>query len=1140
MRAGAVVVALAALAMPAVGDGRTEPADEAAQRIAAGRKAVAEGESDAARHHFLSALAVAPDSVDAVGALLRLDEADAEARLLWTLHAALAVATDPRGKFTQPRSWPPVPREDLAFAQRVATLRAQAVDAAYGAASKCAGSGRTAVLQWLDDLAHVVEDGAPAYAVPHETAFGAARGKVAADRKAVVGALLRLAQTSVARDPQTALAAARLVRGLQGQEPAPKSAPAAPSDAARAALDVIERVRGAMRKEETAPPRAEGGAPPPDPPRKSWTVDELLAIESEAVPEWNREHADWSHPAVVTSPKGLYRIETTCGIATLVAVATNVETQHARLVRWIGADPFGGRQGTVRVCPDDADFESEGRPFWWAGGCQSGDLTTMIARFPRVDGIVGTLVHELTHRFDGKAFPGLPSWALEGRATYVASCARRIDSDELDERWVEWGRLWETQNRGYCRRKGFEELLRGTVADFRHNYDAGYSLWLFLTRFRGFSEGQQEAPLYAPQIPAWLRRHAKDLKTDPVERFAAAFADGRDGRAAELDALLAQFERFAGEGGSGARPPAAWKATWEGWERAAWEKLARESNRPETLYDAATWTPDRRRSDPPAPGEGRARRAAELLLANGQKSAALEALHWSLQADEPGADVWARAAEIEGAGGDAAAAWAARATAWRLRGGDVASVGAAPPSVSPAWRAAMSLATAYRDHAEQALAAGQRRVAAALRAEHDRIAEVLAVPLAGELPPVEGGDGAASAARPAPRAPELCPPRGLLAEGLVEERWAPLDSEPGMPWFQPAPDILELGRNAPAADVSGALRDAQTRKIAVRTRGWHTGTYTVRTRVRFVSAFAYALLVVGRTGRDRGVQLRLSGGDWAYATGAKDGSLQLSGVAWHLDDLRPWHDHVGRTSGEARFASPREVFDVEVVVSGPFVRVAIDGVPRGSFRRATGAPVEGAVVFGLRLGIVRFEEPAVQRHRVLGPDRASPEERFDEPLRLDRPLAFAWATAPGRRVEGVPADPRGTLLLWFPDSTGDDPWSRDSLVPKVDSVRASVLGPWASYPRAVALLPAAALAGPPSWGPDALDVDAVAGHAGHAGLAELVEAIESGSAAAEDWSHAYGTRPVWIALDASNVIRSCGPSGAPSDAASLYRSLAGR
>ena len=96
-----------------------------------------------------------------------------------------------------------------------------------------------------------------------------------------------------------------------------------------------------------------------------------------------------------------------------------------------------------------------------------------------------------------------------------------------------------------------------------------------------------------------------------------------------------------------------------------------------------------------------------------------------------------------------------------------------------------------------------------------------------------------------------------------------------MPWHLPAADIVELGRKEAAADISGALRDALTRKIAVRTKAWYSGSYTVRTRVRFVSAFVDALLVVGRTSKDRGVQIRLGGGDWEYATGAKKASALL-------------------------------------------------------------------------------------------------------------------------------------------------------------------------------------------------------------------------------------------------------------------------
>ena len=106
-------------------------------------------------------------------------------------------------------------------------------------------------------------------------------------------------------------------------------------------------------------------------------------------------------------------------------------------------DPFAGKPGLVRLCPSDSDFEAEGRPFWWAGGMQGGDVTTVLARFPDAPELANTIAHEFTHRFDGTLFPGLPRWAVEGRATYLGSCARPAAADTLDERWVRWGALWE-------------------------------------------------------------------------------------------------------------------------------------------------------------------------------------------------------------------------------------------------------------------------------------------------------------------------------------------------------------------------------------------------------------------------------------------------------------------------------------------------------------------------------------------------------------------------------------------------------------------------------------------------------------------------------------------------------------------------
>ena len=139
--------------------------------------------------------------------------------------------------------------------------------------------------------------------------------------------------------------------------------------------------------------------------------------------------------------------------------------------------------------------------------------------------------------------------------------------------------------------------------------------------------------------------------------------------------------------------------------------------------------------------------------------------------------------------------------------------------------------------------------------------------------------------------------------------------------------------------------------------------------------------------------MRFTGGDWGYAVGNRDEGTPLQQIRLSVSDLRPWGGRTAALSETVVFPSPRDVFTVEVRVVGPYLTVLVDGEVRVSHRRPTGAPVEGAVGFGLSRGIGRFEEPEVRRHRVLGPDARTPEGPLDAPL---DPAVASWIERGGR------------------------------------------------------------------------------------------------------------------------------------------------
>ena len=154
---------------------------------------------------------------------------------------------------------------------------------------------------------------------------------------------------------------------------------------------------------------------------KVWTIAELEEMTLDESLRFTEQHRDWHNPGIALSPGGLYRIETICGHGTLLGTAKTIELHHRRLVSHYGKDPFEGRRGVARIVPEVDDLETEGAPYWWAAGFQSGDRTTVRFSWGTIPGLGRTLTHELTHRFDGVIRPFLPAWYVEGHADWTGA-----------------------------------------------------------------------------------------------------------------------------------------------------------------------------------------------------------------------------------------------------------------------------------------------------------------------------------------------------------------------------------------------------------------------------------------------------------------------------------------------------------------------------------------------------------------------------------------------------------------------------------------------------------------------------------------------------------------------------------------------
>jgi hypothetical protein len=1088
------IVLLAATALGAPrgqkdGPGVTE--DEVDSWVRHGRTAAAAGDHERARRFLLRALSLRPRSTEILADLAGLTTDDAEATALW---AHLAAERSAGGKLVLDGKWPDVTQDDVAAAREIARVRSRALGAVMRTLSRLSGPDGGALARYLATLGRALRPVDPAEIGALESAVTAANERCAPDKNAVIRELRDLARSALSTDRlDVALAAARILIGLHQQKDRTPDAEVGNSDAV--ARKVIREVRRRMREgEETV-----------------HTVETLSAMSRDEAKAFSEAHATWDSPGIAVSPGGLYRIETTCGHQTLLAVATEVEYQHRRVAKWFGTDPFKGRPGLVRLCRSRPDFEREGTPFWWAGGFQSGDLTVIIVNFTNSTSVARTITHELTHRFDGSIHRGLTTWLLEGRAVYAENCTPTARSPALDEKLLDLGRIVRTHQMAYGKLKRLEKLLRGAVDDYRDNYSAGYALWTFLSRFTRFDDGpEREKPLFAARIPGYLASFTGKRGKDPIRRFVAAFADGKDGRPDSLEAFADVFTRFLAEAAQEKSPE--WKIAWIDAARAARRRAGRSRSR--TILDAATWPRSRRRFDAPTHGEGQAGAAGRLLAKSGRLAAARAAFEWSFSVDEPDASLLALAADLHEKGGSSATAWALRMAAARAAPSRFAPPESHPVStlVAPC-RAVLALVKRYADLEATGRESKRTRLARVLASRHDRLQEALGRP-------VDRPDAGVPEAA-IPGSPDCPPYRSVLDGGLEGDSWLPGRCGPKGPWHLAGPGRLELGRAKPGPAVSGRIRDAGIRRVFVRGREFHQGTYTLRTRIRFVSACVSTFVVLGQTRYDRGLQITFAANDWAFYHGRTSEAAPLAGVRVGISDLRPFDAATAHLAAAARIDRPKDQFEVVIHVSGALVRVFVEGRLVMSHRRTTGNPVEGRIGFGLGRGIAVYEDPEVRRHDTLAAGRICPCGRFDEVIGLEEIVAFPLSTCLGRRTIGIPVGPHGTVLLWYGDRKALGSAARDILIADVDRVRR--IFDMEDLPIDICVAyPPLEQEGPKL--PTAKDLDLpearVLRHRGSRGL-----------------TSAEG--PSWFMLDDFGVIRGCGPGFVREPAFSLVHRLFG-
>jgi len=979
MRGETVLLAVVALlaAGPALRAGPAEEAPAAAEverlRTLA-QRFVERGRSGDAERQLVEALSLQPGSTAVLADLLALAEDRPDDLWLWAYHAA-GRAADERGRVTL-SDFPREARRALRAAGGYASDRARAMGRLAAAAGR---SREPAEVRFLLRLARVLSADAPALRAAHAAEFAEAVRKTAPDPQDLLRALARGLD---AEGPERVRAAA-ILRALCTQAKRREEDVHGIDDLAARAARVLDGARGAV---------------------EPMTVAELRAIPPADRPAWEEAHADWSNPTVVVTPNGRYRVESVCGVRTTLVVAADIEHQHARLAAWFGRDPFEKQQGVVRVVPSRAELESEGAPYWWASGFQTGPVTAIQAHATNRGAIASLLTHELTHRFDGRVYPLLPGWLVEGRAVHTAACSAWVRAPKLDEALVSFGSIAKAWDDGYWSADALKKLIAGEPEDYRHNYSAGYALWVYLTRRR--------AGAYGPKVEPYLESFRDQPGLPPLRRFRRFLLDGGGGRARTFDAFAEGFARFVTDART--LGEADWEKEWREAARVA-RKTAMTAQAQAVasadgtelaspfdgeILDRSNWGRRRDAGDEPAFGEDHAWAAGLWFERNGHPDEAAVAFAWARRVDELTAAQRRHVAEFHRARGESG-------TAWLWHRGDAPAPAPVRRLTRPLLRVLRALEELERDNTD----AGRPRAARAVLADRVRLARAAGLGQPAHEDSVEP--------RGADTPPPDCPPyECVLADGLVEDRWSPFRSRESGAWHVADGRVLVLGTRKRLGTTTGFRKDAGMRQLFVRTKRRYAGTYTVRARVRLPSAHLSGAIVVGRTRHDRGLVVGLGGGDWAYAVGRKQETAGFKDIHVSLNDLRAYDRGVSDLRHRVRFASPKTSFRIAVRVTGALVRVAVDDEVVLSHRTTTGVPLAGHVGFWLESGLVAFDRPEVRRHRVLGPARNCPCRAHDAPLDFGAPVTTPVEHWPGRRVAGVEPHPLGRLVLVYTGLSG--------------------------------------------------------------------------------------------------------------------------
>lgn len=958
-----------------------------------GLRALRGGSPADARPHLLAALEYHPSAADLLLDLVCACADDADLLQQWAERYVRA-ATDERGRMkldspTRKRLAAVDGAADaIKQAQALTKKRFAAVNelARYITKQKAKGKGlasRALLVRWASELLLAVGEGAPSALGKVADGVDAHQAKYEPEYERIYAALAKVMRAplpstdgdegapitggdaAAAEINDRRVRAARILLGLSRQvrfKDLQGVRPGGPGKLGEEARQLLE----AERKVDV-----ENG--------KVWTIAELEDMTLDESLRFTEEHRNWHNPGIALSPDGLYRVETICGHGTLLGTAKTIELHHRRLATHYGKDPFGGRRGIARIVPEVDDLETEGAPYWWAAGFQSGDRTTVRFSWGTIPGLGRTLTHELTHRFDGVIRPFLPAWYVEGHADWTGAHYAKMTDEDFVGDMLRIRTPAHTFYKGYGGKRKFERLLKGDVDDYRDNYFAGYSLYTFLKTY------PPKQPRYAGALGKF-ERNARAGQRDPLGYFVASFCDGEDGRPEDLDGL---FE------------------DWRAYVRGCYDWLdrKREDNRwirdyrhdpgkgdkASLVMDEPTWSWGRSRAEPYY-GQEHAAQAALLLQEVGDLDATIAAGVWSLTADGWRPEVAYALNDALGAGKEQAASKAFSTLANAHFPDLPTQDGAALLTKLPKTGALLG---ALDERAAALAAAGHGKASAATARDQAALRQLFGMP---------------PGTHASPDAPSRVP-RHLGGAGFDESGLTSYEDRrrKGLWYVTPTGD-LHVGREKPR-EATGVLdRRAQQRHAFAHTVNWiEPGHYVLRGRVHWTTSYVSGAIVFGYTRRDRNVRLGFSAGDFQYAIGKSETNgrkgrvrLSLAGL-WERDGNLP----DGRRSQTVEIPEEQNWFEYELVVRGPRVDVRVNGESIMNYGVHDGAPIEGHVGFATSTGAIRVQQPTVQR---LDDELSPPVYGLD----IRKQPAGDLDSFVHLQAKGIPVGADGTLVLWLP------------------------------------------------------------------------------------------------------------------------------